>query len=273
MALKGNLRDFTITQLLNLVSLAKKTGTLRIKTLKKDAQLSFSEGKLTYASVSTEENNLSIMLLYAKTINARQFRLIKSRAANKTDKALGLMLINAGYMSQEKIFSSLRKYYQSIIKRLYSWQNGQFEFVPTVNIPPGKITVKLSLENIIIEGARQLQEFEKLNEELPNLDISMRFSKHPNVDIRNLNLSASEWRVVSYINPKNTIQQIAKVLQMSDLEIRKVVYGLLQAGLIVLIRPEDKISMLPGVKEAIPGKDKKEQMSLVNRLLKRIRSI
>ena len=28
MALKGNLRDFTITQLLNLVNLAKKTGTL-----------------------------------------------------------------------------------------------------------------------------------------------------------------------------------------------------------------------------------------------------
>ena len=28
MALRGNLRDFTITQLLNLVNLAQKTGTL-----------------------------------------------------------------------------------------------------------------------------------------------------------------------------------------------------------------------------------------------------
>ena len=273
MALKGNLRDFTITQLLNLINLAKKTGTLRIDLLEKNARLCFSEGKLTYASCSTEENNLSTMLLYAKAINARQYRLIKSRAANKTDKALGLMLINAGYMTQEAIFSSLRKYYQSIIKRLYSWQNGRFEFIPDVNIPPGKITIKINLENIIIEGSRQLQESEKLNEELPNLDISMRFAERSKVDIRNLNLSSSEWRVVSYINPKNTIQRIAKALKLSDLEIRKVVYGLLQAGLIVLIRPEDKISMLPGVKEAIPGKDKEEQMSHVNRLLKRIRSI
>ena len=31
MALKGNLRDFTITQLLNLVNLAQKTGTLVIE--------------------------------------------------------------------------------------------------------------------------------------------------------------------------------------------------------------------------------------------------
>lgn len=273
MALKGNLRDFTITQLLNLINLAKKTGTLRIKVLDKSAQLSFSEGKLTYATCSMEDNNLSTMLLYAKAINARQYRLIKSRAANKSDKALGLMLINSGYITQNKIFSSLGKYYQSVIKRLYSWQDGKFEFVPVVNIPQGKITIKLDLENIIIEGSRELQEFEKLSEELPNLDISMRFAERPNVDIRSLNLSAAEWRVVSYINPKNTIKQIASVLKMSDNEIRKVVYGLLQAGLVHLIRPEEKISMLPGVKEAIPGKDKDEQMSLVNRLLKRIRSI
>ena len=28
MALRGNLRDFTVTQLLNLINLAQKTGTL-----------------------------------------------------------------------------------------------------------------------------------------------------------------------------------------------------------------------------------------------------
>jgi hypothetical protein len=273
MALKGNLRDFTITQLLNLINLAKKTGTLQIVGLDRSAELYFSGGNLTYASTSTEENNLSTMLLYARAINARQYRLIKSRTADKTDKALGLMLINAGYLNQEKVFSSLRKYYRSVIQRLYEWQEGHFEFTTIVDIPPGKITINLSLENIIIEGTRQLQEFERLNEELPNLDISMHFVKRPNVDIRTLNLSAEEWRVVSYINPKNTIQQIGKVLKMSDNKIRRVVYGLLQAGLIALIRPEDKISMLPGIKEAIPGKSKEEQMSLINRLLKRIRSI
>ena len=122
-------------------------------------------------------------------------------------------------------------------------------------------------------GLCQLQEFEHLSEELPNLDISMQFVENPNVDIRTLNLSAEEWKVVSYINPKNTIQKIGKVLKMTDLEIRKVVYGLLQAGLIVLVRPLDEVSMLPGIQQAIPGESKEEQLSLVNRLLKRIRSI
>jgi hypothetical protein len=49
MALKGNLRDFNITQLLNLVNLARKTGALTIDGRGKQAKIYFKEGKLVYA--------------------------------------------------------------------------------------------------------------------------------------------------------------------------------------------------------------------------------
>jgi hypothetical protein len=49
MALKGNLRDFGLTQLLNLVNLARKTGTLTIEGPSETAWVSFREGKLVYA--------------------------------------------------------------------------------------------------------------------------------------------------------------------------------------------------------------------------------
>ena len=53
--------------------------------------------------------------------------------------------------------------------------------------------------------------------------------------LKNLNLSVEEWKVVSYIDPKNSIKQIAKTNNMSDLDVRKIVYGLLQAGLVDLV--------------------------------------
>ncbi len=40
------------------------------------------------------------------------------------------------------------------------------------------------------------------------------------------------------INPRNTIQQIASATKMNDLEIRRIVYSLLQAGLVETIRIE-----------------------------------
>jgi hypothetical protein len=44
MALKGNLRDFTITQLLNLINVAQKTGTLIVDGGNDEVWVSFREG-------------------------------------------------------------------------------------------------------------------------------------------------------------------------------------------------------------------------------------
>ena len=60
MALKGNLRDFSTTQLLNLINLAKKTGTLVVEGTGQAAQLSFRNGKLIYAQLGQEDGNLTL---------------------------------------------------------------------------------------------------------------------------------------------------------------------------------------------------------------------
>jgi DNA-binding transcriptional regulator YhcF (GntR family) len=89
--------------------------------------------------------------------------------------------------------------------------------------------------------------------------------------MRNVNLSVEEWRVVSYINPRNTMRQIASATKMNDLEIRRIVYGLLQAGLVEVTR-QDGAPSAPSMR-VFPTGDKQEQKSLVNRLISRIRSL
>jgi hypothetical protein len=58
---------------------------------------------------------------------------------------------------------------------------------------------------------------------------------------------------------------------MNDLEIRRVIYGLLQAGLVEIIRPVGVVAPPPG--RMFPTQNKEEQKSLVNRLIERIRSL
>ena len=62
MALKGNLRDFTITQLLNLINLAAKTGTLIVEGPGDTARVYFREGKLSYAKIGEEDSGLAVIL-------------------------------------------------------------------------------------------------------------------------------------------------------------------------------------------------------------------
>ena len=276
MALKGNLRDFTITQLLNLINLARKTGTLIIEGSNEKVLVSFREGKLAYAQVGREDNSLVSILYRAHKLSAAQQRALKERVSHMSDKELGLLLVNANYITQQDILSSLQGYFTNIVNRLFTWVEGFFRFENDLMPPDDKITVRIGLENIIIEGSRRLREWEQLQDEIPNLDMSLKFAERPGTNIRSFNLSVEEWRVVSYINPKNSIRQIAHTTKMSELEIRRIVYGLLQAGLVEIVRPEGGLPLPPaqaGIRQPVMPTNTAEQKSLINRLIMRIRSI
>jgi len=271
MALKGNLRDFSLTQLLNLIHLAKKSGTLFLEDSKSKAWLAFREGKLAYAKYGDEDNSLAAILYNARKLNANQFRAIQERGNSMNDKELGLLLVNAGYVSQQEVLASLQDYLMTIVQRLYSWMEGVFYFDSDRLPPSDKINLRLNLENLIIEGARRLKEVEQLQDEIPSLDIALKFRDRPDANVRDLRLSKEEWRVVSFINPKNSLKQIAQALKMNDIEIRRVAYGLVQAGVVEMVRPEKTLPrpIAPGIPNTTP----QEQASLVRRIIQRIRSL
>ena len=246
-----------------------------MKALLSKVWVSFREGKLAFAQDGQQDNSLAAILFQANKITASQHRVIKQRAGNMSDKELGLLLINANYITQQDILGSLQTHFLVVVNHLFTWAEGLFRFENNVLPPDDKITVRLPLENIIIEGSRRMREWEQLQDEIPSLDMALKFAERPGTNIRNVNLSVEEWRVVSYINPKNTIRQIARANKLNDLEIRRMVYGLLQAGLVEIIRPPGRHhppSRLPvKIQPVKPNRD--EQKSLINRLIDRIRSL
>jgi hypothetical protein len=273
MALQGNLRDFTITQLLNLINLANKSGALLIEGSREKAKAIFIEGRLVSAQLGDDDGSLPMVLHSAKKITDGQLRTLQTRASGMSDKELGLLLINAGYVTKQDILESLQAHFSSIINQLFTWVEGQFSFDTEQGLSEDKIPVRIPLENLIMEGSRQLRELEQLQLEIPDLDVALSFTDRPGVNLKKVNLNVEEWRVVSYISPKNTIRQIGKATRMNDLQIRRIIYGLLQAGLVRLVRPDGAPTQLQGLESSIPGDDRDEQKGLVNRLIERIRSI
>jgi len=270
MTLKGNLREVSIIQILNLITLAKKSGTLDIEISGDKISMSFREGKLSYAQCDKEENSLADILHRNNKLSLNQYRIIKNKAVGMSDKELGLLLVNAGYISQEDILTSLANYFSGIVRRLFSWVEGVFKFEPGKFQPEGKIPVRIGLENLIIEGSRQSRELEQLQDEIPSLEMGVKFAQKPE-NIRNLNLSVEEWRVISYIDPKNTILQIARATKLNDLEIRRVIYSLLQAGVVEIVRPVKASSGI--FARMFATSDRDEQKSILNRLIHRVRSL
>ena len=240
MALKGNLRDFNATQLLNLINLARKTGALTIQAQKAKTQMFFREGKLIYAARGEVDGHLVTMLQKIGKLSSDQAKAIQSRPEARNDKELAKLLMRAGYVSRNDIVQGVKNHVLDIVYRLFTWVEGTFLFNPNTLPSDDKITVTIDLDNVIMEGSRRIKEWERLQDELPDLDMALRFTDNPSARLRNISLSVEEWRVISFINPRNTIRQIAQSNNMTDFQIRKVVYGMLQAGLVELVRPEGR---------------------------------
>jgi len=234
--LKGNLRDFSTTQLLNLVNLARKTGAMSIEAMDDAASLYFRDGKLIHASTKKQQGDLANMLLYTGKLTEEQVKSFTGRPNLSNDKALGIDLIKSGAVKQQDIVQSVKEFMLDIIYSLFSWTDGQFNFNQGAKPSADIITVPLNLDNVILEGSRRIQENERLLDELPDLSVvALQITDKPLKDVK---LTPDDWRVISHIHPRNTIEQIAQQNSMDEFQIRKIVYGMLQAGLVELIKPE-----------------------------------
>lgn len=246
MALKGNLRDFSLHQLLNLINLAHKTGALTIQPepVKSGSNghaapvvLYFREGRLIHATFEGKPARLTDVLVQVGRLTPQQAQTVRERSRVDSDKELGLLLIHNGYLSQSDIIQGVRGYLLETVYKLFAWNAGGFRFEPNVLPPEERITVPLSLENVILEGNRRQQEGERLRDEIPDLDVPLRFAERPGTNLRDISLTHEEWKVVPFINSRNTIKQIGESVRMDDFQIRRVVYRLKHNGLIEMAQP------------------------------------
>ncbi|MEM8859483.1 MAG: DUF4388 domain-containing protein [Chloroflexota bacterium] len=276
MALKGNLRDFTTAQLLNLVNLARKTGVLRVSG-REQAIISFDQGRLVYAETDVMRGDLGQVLYRAGKLSKKQATLIDEKLKGQSDRHLGHRLIKSKMISQADILESIRQHILHVVYGLFSWADGTFDFEADPEPASSRIRIPIELDTIIVEGSRRLEEGERLNGELPDLNIRLQFVARPENRLGKMNLTSDEWRIINYISPKNTIKQIAEANQLSDFEVRRTIYGLIEAGLIEPIREES--DPRPTTRRKVSPQNRKPEASIsdkkgvVNRLIDRIRSL
>ncbi|XWX03314.1 DUF4388 domain-containing protein [Aggregatilineales bacterium SYSU G02658] len=252
MPLQGNLRDFSTTQLLNLVNLSKRTGLLTIfdgiTTNELDAmkqpkqipgaeraRIAFHQGRLVYASAANQDSSLVAVLNKAGKLNNEQARQLRERMGSLGDKGLAMRLIGAKYVTQGDILAAVKQNILDIVFNLMTLQEGPFRFDDNQSPGSDVILVPIELEPVIIEGGRRIKEAGEIDKVIGSLDVSLKFAENAKQKFKGVHLTVDEWKIVPYVDPKNTLRQIMKVVNMSELQIKRIVYSLNQAGLIEIV--------------------------------------
>ena len=138
MALRGNLKDFSLPDVFQLVTFSRKTGVLRIT--REDAvegTVWFRDGDVFFASSNWHADPLGQRLVRAQRITPQALkRALELRAQEPEDgRRLGQILVDEGYITDKVLEAFVSEQIQDTIFDLMRWDEGEFDFEASLSPP------------------------------------------------------------------------------------------------------------------------------------------
>jgi Mrp family chromosome partitioning ATPase len=127
---KGTLDECSVDDLFFLITLRKQSGKLIITNDTQNTMTAaFKNGRLFYLQNQDVpvDNRLGTMLLRGGFITEVQLKDALERN-KRTGQPLGYILINAGYINQDRLQGPLKLQMEEHLQKLFSWKQGTFVF-------------------------------------------------------------------------------------------------------------------------------------------------
>ena len=207
--LQGNIQRFTLPEVFQLIASARKSGTLGIQKDDSIVMVYFREGDITYGYGPRETFHLGQLLKERGVISAEQLdNAVAIQAKTENSKRLGEILISRGFIDRADLEKVVRDQVEQLLFSLLSWQSGSFKFYENQFPTEEEITVKLSVENVILEGLRRVDEMNMVKETLPDLETVYTISASQGGRARAVTLQAEEWNTMALVDGRRTINEI-----------------------------------------------------------------
>lgn len=226
MAFQGNLRDFSVSEILQLLGTQKKTGSLMLEWNAARAQFHILEGRIvsTREAGMTQDDPLLKFLTKVHRLSNEQYRGILT-IQNESGRDLEDLLVNGRYVDAEELSFLLERQILDDLMRVHDWTNGSYRFDPNKRwtAPP---LVRMSVEASLIEVARRSDE-QKMFE-------SLRRDPHQIVAVRDLpendqELSQEVCDLFGIIDGHRTIAEIVAAAPLTDYEALEALHQMIEA--------------------------------------------
>lgn len=230
--LNGDISAFRLPAVLTFLSTARKSGTLTLTSGAREAYLYFADGALVYAGSNQEPFRLGSVLLTKKKISLEQRNRIDELMQREGGR-FGQLAVQENVLTEEQLRDFLKVQVSEIVYDAMVWDSGAFAFTHDSGLPSYAVTIAIDLPNLIMEGARRIEEWEQCLRLLPDKSVIFRVVATPRDE--KITLTAEEWRILFLINGQRTLEELSADTD-EPLSIYRVVYGLYANKLIEKVR-------------------------------------
>ncbi len=170
MALEGTLRDFSFADILQLISLQRKTGVLTLKHSDKLVTISFLDGCVVGSSTLNQhtEDRIGLILLKRGELTDQELDAALNRQ-EETLQRLGRILIDSRVVSLDVLRDALEQQILQIVYRVFRWSDGEYHFSQEKTVDYDKdLMIPMAADSIIMEGARMTDEWPFIDQRIPD---------------------------------------------------------------------------------------------------------
>ncbi len=272
MALVGNIRDFGLSDFLYLVDRGYKTGGLHLTYQQETALLFFEKGKLLLASRKPEDQQAELLVRLGLIDDTQLAQARSLLTTSNGSTTLTQVIVSESLVAGDKLQTTLLTHTEESVYGLFGWPEGEFRFEQNQRPEPDApvMPVPISVENLIMEGVRRIDEWGRIKDRIASTDMIVRFVDQPGEKAKGVKLAPEEWRVFARINGKDTLAEIAQKTNLGDFDVCRIVYGFLTAGLVDVLKKPKPVPF--GAKSSATELPRVKK-SLVTRIINRIRTM
>lgn len=164
MGLEGYLEDLGISDILQIISLSKKSGTLSLSQERESGTITFLDGQVVRATSSLSTETLGQLLVLHKIVTTQQVNAALARQKTLKDhQPLGAILSSVCQIQPDIIESIVKQQIEKIVFSFFTWSKGKFIFrlgepqtfgSTTVNPFDFMLGKGVSSQRLVVKGQR-----------------------------------------------------------------------------------------------------------------------
>jgi tetratricopeptide (TPR) repeat protein len=229
MAIKGSLKEASLADVLQLLSLGRKTGCLSVSDRASFGRIYFDEGWITFASIVNRRDRLGDLLIKNGLITAEELAAAVAEQTGQSPARLGEILIARGSVTRQQVERYIRVQIEEAVYFLFTWNQGTFYFEPDDRPDPSETLVTINPEGLLLEGARRVDEWTLIEKKVSSPDLVFGLDlTHGNP--AEAELTGNQRRLLPLIDGKRSVGELVEESGLPEFETGKALYGLIQAG-------------------------------------------
>ncbi len=240
MALEGPLKELHIQDVFQLLDLGRKSGVLRVTSELRQtaATICFDRGGVVSAALGSDPHPIGARLVRVGKITGDALDRSRGLQNSGDERRLGDILVALGAISRRELDRQLKAQVEEAVFELLGWTEGYFRFEEGSQYPSAvESPVRFPTEALLMEAARRLDEWSRIGSKVSHLGLVPRLPEPDHEAGEPLDLVPFEWEVLAAVDGRRDLHALADALGRSEFEVARTVYGLSNAGVVVLDDP------------------------------------